>query len=220
MRLNAYISDWRFLHTGIFRLQRTDMIIFFRPNSLCRGQTAMSPMAVVQFGLAMSFCPLVTSAFISGTTSGMPSTKRNALELSITTGPSSPRHMFSACARLKSPSTARNTTSHSRVDSSLNSSTVTLPNSVSTSLPADRSEPKIRRLLTGKERFSRQPTISLPTAPVAPTIATFRGDAAMLSTDGWRDGPTLWILLDGARADATRPRDDVNDGRDDEGVKP
>lgn len=33
--------------------------------------------------------------------------------------------------------------------------------------PAERAEPKIRSLSTGKLRCSRQPTTSLPTAPVA-----------------------------------------------------
>mmetsp|Transcript_950 Transcript_950/g.1943 ORF Transcript_950/g.1943 Transcript_950/m.1943 type:complete len:311 (-) Transcript_950:330-1262(-) len=152
-----------------------DMTIFFNPNNLCKGQMAISPMAVVQLGFAINFFPMVVSALISGTTNGIPSTKRNADELSITTAPSSPLQMFSAWAKLKSPSTARKTTSHSRVDSSLKSSTVTEPNLVSISLPALRSDPKMRRLLTGKPRFSRHPTISLPTAPVAPTTPTFSG---------------------------------------------
>jgi hypothetical protein len=51
----------------------TDMTILLKPKSLCSGQTAMSPMAVVQLGLAINFFPLVVSALISGTTNGIPS---------------------------------------------------------------------------------------------------------------------------------------------------
>mmetsp|Transcript_16672 Transcript_16672/g.28679 ORF Transcript_16672/g.28679 Transcript_16672/m.28679 type:complete len:304 (-) Transcript_16672:277-1188(-) len=160
-----------------------DMTIFFNPNNLCSGQTAIRPMAVVQFGLAINFFPLVTSALISGTTNGMPSLYRNADELSMTTAPSSPSQIFSAWAKEKSPSTARNTTSHSRAALSEKSSTVTAPNWVVTSLPAERSEPKMRRFPTGKSRFSRHPTISFPTAPVAPTMPTFNGAAAIWSID-------------------------------------
>lgn len=48
----------------------------------------MSPMAVVQLGLAMSFLPLTMPWLISGTTRGTSGSMRKAEELSITTGPS------------------------------------------------------------------------------------------------------------------------------------
>ena len=53
--------------------QLTDMTIFFNPKSLCSGHIAMSPIAVVQFGLAINFFPFVVSELISGTTRGIPS---------------------------------------------------------------------------------------------------------------------------------------------------
>jgi hypothetical protein len=46
------------------------MSILFIPNSLCSGFTAMSPMAVVQLGFAMSRFPLHAPPLISGMTSG------------------------------------------------------------------------------------------------------------------------------------------------------
>ena len=52
--------------------------IFFKLKSLCRGQMAMSPMAVVQLGLAMSFDFLVSSPLISGTTKGTSFSYRKA----------------------------------------------------------------------------------------------------------------------------------------------
>mmetsp|Transcript_4328 Transcript_4328/g.9458 ORF Transcript_4328/g.9458 Transcript_4328/m.9458 type:complete len:376 (+) Transcript_4328:513-1640(+) len=193
-----------------------DMTIFFNPNNLCNGQTAISPIAVVQLGFAINFCPLVVSALISGTTNGIPSTKRNADELSITTAPSSPLQIFSACARLKSPSTAKKTTSHSRAASSPKSSTVTLPNFVSTSFPALRSDPKMRRLFTGKSRFSRHPTISLPTAPVAPTMPTFNGAADMRSIVEGDDDDLMGLV----KVVVGMVREDVKEEMEVEGEKP
>jgi hypothetical protein len=195
------------------------MTIFFNPKSLCNGQIAMSPMAVVQLGLAINFFPFVVSELISGTTSGIPSLYRKAEELSMTTAPSAPSQIASACFRLKSPSTARNTTSHSLADDSLNSSTVTLPNLVSTTLPALRSEPKMRRFPTGKDRFSRTPTISFPTAPVAPTMPTLKDPADILVIvvarfDGGREG-------EDARGERMSLRvADAKDETDEAGTKP
>ena len=60
----------------------------FTPNAWCSGYSAMSVMAVVQFGLAMMpLCCFTSAALISGTTSGTLSSMRNALELSTTTQP-------------------------------------------------------------------------------------------------------------------------------------
>ena len=63
------------------------------PNSLCSGARAMSAIAVVQLGLAISFLSdlRAASALISGTTSGMPSVYRNADELSMTSAPQGER---------------------------------------------------------------------------------------------------------------------------------
>ena len=193
------------------------MTIFCNPKSLCKGQIAMSPMAVVQFGFAINFFPLVASALISGTTSGMPSLYRNADELSMTMAPSDPSQIASACLRLKSPSTARKTTSHSRAEDSLKSSTVTLPNWVSISRPALRSEPKMRNFPTGKARFSSTPTISLPTAPVAPTTPTLNEAADILSVATCRDD-------DGARGERSTLLREAEakeeDERDEAGTNP
>src|SRR5690349_2809928 len=57
-------------------------------NARCSGYSAISVMAVVQFGLAMMpLCDFTSEALISGTTSGTDASMRKALELSITTQP-------------------------------------------------------------------------------------------------------------------------------------
>eukprot|EP00967_Tisochrysis_lutea_P092029 scaffold132489_cov30-Tisochrysis_lutea.AAC.2 len=124
-------------------------------RTLCRGASAMSAIAVVQLGLAISFDleRRATSALISGTTSGTSSLYRKADELSITTAPSSPSAIFSAHSSAKSPLTARNTMSHARAASSVNSSMVYfVPFGVSTSLPAERADANSFSSEMGKPR--------------------------------------------------------------------
>ena len=147
------------------------------PNSLCSGASAISAIAVVQLGLATIFFFdfVAASALISGTTSGMPSLYRKADELSITSAPPSPSAIFSAHSRLKSPETARKTTSQSRAASSVNSSILRSPNGVATSLPADLAEANSLSSDTGNLRFPSTSMISLPTAPVTPTTPTLSG---------------------------------------------
>mmetsp|Transcript_2230 Transcript_2230/g.4777 ORF Transcript_2230/g.4777 Transcript_2230/m.4777 type:complete len:253 (+) Transcript_2230:522-1280(+) len=146
-----------------------DMMTLFAPNFFMSGSRAMRPMAVVQFGLAMRFLPLHVLPLISGTTRGMSGMYLKAEELSMTMEPLA---MSLACSRAKSPETARKHTSVSAAALLSNSSTVTSPHLVFTVDPADLAEPKIRSLSTGKALFSRQPRISFPTAPVAPTTPT------------------------------------------------
>ena len=102
---------------------------------------------------------------------------RDLTELSIHTAPSSPSVIALACSKAKSPETAKNITSHSRALATSNNSTFTLPYfSVSTVDPALRALPKMRSFSTGKLRVSKHCRISLPTAPVAPTIPTVNAD--------------------------------------------
>ena len=58
-------------------------------------------------------------------------------------------------------------------DFSVNSSTVSIFPRKATCFPADLAEARSFREPTGKLRVSRQDRISTPTAPVAPTMATW-----------------------------------------------
>lgn len=161
------------------------MITLLSLKALCKGQRAIKPIAVVQLGLAINFLLPILSALISGTTRGTSLSYLKADELSITTAPSSPSQIALACSREKSPDTARNTTSHSRAALTSNRSTLISPNlPASLVVPAERSDPKIRSFDTSNEELLRQPRISFPTAPVAPTIPTeydmFSSDADLL----------------------------------------
>jgi hypothetical protein len=127
-------------------------------------------------------------------------------ELSITTAPPTPSLMASACSREKSPLTAKKTTSHSRALSTSKSSTVMLPYLAdSMTDPADRADPKMRSCDVGKDDFSKQVRISLPTAPVAPTMATVYDDDIMLNGDvsnlGADDADEARTRLRGTKAD-------------------
>mmetsp|Transcript_20616 Transcript_20616/g.59857 ORF Transcript_20616/g.59857 Transcript_20616/m.59857 type:complete len:242 (+) Transcript_20616:1075-1800(+) len=183
---------------------------FLSLKSWCRGQSAIRAMAVVQLGLAMSLADLVASALISGTTRGTLGLYRKADELSMTTAPSSPSAIFSACSRAKSPLTAKKTTSHSLALSTSNNSTSISPNPVSRLDPADRDDPKMRSFPTSMGDFSRHPTISFPTAPVAPTTPTvypiFRAETAEEQRDD-----VAWRGAEKACREKVAARDDVDD---------
>lgn len=118
------------------------------PSSLTSGASAISRMAVVQFGLARRRLPLPASALISGTMSGTFGSSRHADELSITIGPPA-AESASPCSLEKSPSTHRKSTSVVRAVSTEKASMATSPKGVDTFLPAERSEPKRRSCETG-----------------------------------------------------------------------
>ena len=82
------------------------------------GARATTAAAVVQLGLAMRFPVRFRAAwaFASGTTNGTSSARRNALELSTTSGTNAPGPAM--ISRLCAPSTARKRTSSSRARSS------------------------------------------------------------------------------------------------------
>mmetsp|Transcript_8663 Transcript_8663/g.32632 ORF Transcript_8663/g.32632 Transcript_8663/m.32632 type:complete len:223 (-) Transcript_8663:8-676(-) len=137
--------------------------------------------AVVQLGLAISFDFLHSFPLISGTTRGTSSAIRKALELSITTGPSFSQ-IFLAKSTLKSPPTARKTTSHDRARSIWNSSSSTVPSlPQSCCFPALRAEEKSRSSDTGRELFCSTFTISTPTAPVAPATPTVKPSPPLIT---------------------------------------
>mmetsp|Transcript_38650 Transcript_38650/g.125011 ORF Transcript_38650/g.125011 Transcript_38650/m.125011 type:complete len:345 (+) Transcript_38650:533-1567(+) len=167
-----------------------DMMTRRVPNCSCSGASAMSAMAVVQFGFAMSlaFARRAASALISGTTSGTPSLYRKADELSITSAPPSPSEIFSAHSSAKSPETARKTMSHSRAAARENSSICSVPEPVSIGWPADRADAKSRSSDTGKPRSPSTATISCPTAPVTPTTPTFFGAMSAIMSMGATSG--------------------------------
>mmetsp|Transcript_10748 Transcript_10748/g.17086 ORF Transcript_10748/g.17086 Transcript_10748/m.17086 type:complete len:222 (+) Transcript_10748:593-1258(+) len=174
-----------------------DMMTFRKVNFWCSGQSAIAAMAVVQFGLAIRSFPLMAAGFTSGTTSGMSSSYRKALELSMTTV--LPLAMI--CGEnslLKSPDTAISTKSHACAASTENSSTSISPKAVWIFLPADRSEASRTNLDSGNLRSWRTCTISSPTAPVAPTTATIEAMLMNLfagQTGQLRPAPRAYNLI-------------------------
>src|SRR5258708_4284015 len=132
----------------------------------------MSVTVVVQFGLAMiPWCHLTSAALISGITSGTLSSMRNALELSTTTHPA-----FAATGansfEMLPPALNR---AMSMPGNTYFVSSLTMwssPRNFSF-LPTDRADASNVNSPTGKLRFSSVLIISIPTAPVAPTTATW-----------------------------------------------
>ena len=129
---------------------------------------------VVQFGLAM--IPRgrfnASSGFTSGTTKGMSASIRNALELSIITAPylvivSANSFDVPAPAEVKAMSTPLKS---SLCCSSFTS--ISFPRNVYFR-PALREEPNNNNSSIGKFLSSSTRRNSCPTAPLAPTIATF-----------------------------------------------
>src|SRR6185437_427779 len=107
---------------------------------------------------------------ISGTTSGTAGSIRKAEELSTTTAPCS---TASGPKRLEVPPPAeKSATSTPRKLSSFSSRTASGSPRKGSVLPAERAEAKRRSSERGKRLSSRQRMSSIPTAPVAPTIAT------------------------------------------------
>ena len=142
--------------------------------SCSSGFSTTTIMIVVQLGLAMM--PRgrfrASSALHSGTTNGTSSHMRKADELSIITAPY--LVMVSANSFEVPPPADVNATSMS-LKSSLCCKSFTsysLPLKVYF-FPAERSEPNNTRLSMGKSLSARMRRNSCPTAPLAPTIATF-----------------------------------------------
>src|ERR1700761_1136311 len=125
-----------------------------------------------QLGLAMMpLWSLMRRALISGTTSGMAGSVRKAELLSTTTAPA-----FTAIGPycLEMPLPAENKAISTPLKaSSVSSSIVSACPRNSCVLPADLAEASSFNEASGRLRLSMQPTNSRPTAPVAPTIATF-----------------------------------------------
>src|SRR3954462_9243558 len=111
----------------------------------------------------------MASGLISGTTSGIASSMRNAEELSTTTAPFDTAigpNFFEV--ELPAENRARCTPSN---DFSVSSVTVTDLPAKGSCLPAERADASALISEYGKLRFSMQLRISTPTAPVAPTMA-------------------------------------------------
>ena len=126
---------------------------------------------VAQLGLAMMpLCVRASAALISGMTSGTSSSRRKACELSTTTAPRRTASGYRAFAT--SSSAAPSTISTPSNASGAATSTVTSPHGVDTTLPAERGLAKSLSAPTGNCCSSRHVSICVPTAPVAPTIAT------------------------------------------------
>ena len=131
-------------------------------------------MMVVQLGLAMMprGRSSASAALHSGTTRGTSLSMRKAEELSIITAPNL---VMSAANSFDVPAPAEVKAMSTSLKSSLCWSSFTvysLPRKVYL-VPALRLEPKSRRLSMGKSRSASTRRNSWPTAPLAPTIATF-----------------------------------------------
>ena len=133
----------------------------------------MSVIAVVQFGLAMM--PrffLMSAALISGTTSGTSGSMRKALELSTTTAPACVAK-GAYCREIPAPA-LKSATSTPANDASVSSCTTISSPLKGSVFPAERALASSVSFPTGNFRFSSVFIISIPTAPVAPTMATCR----------------------------------------------
>src|SRR5690625_2579892 len=128
-------------------------------------------MMVEQFGLAMMpLCSRAASAFTSGTTSGTRSSSRQALVLSMTVAPAFAQSQ--ACRRETLPPAEENTMSACRSPPSGSCSNTSSSPRKLTRRPAERADEYRRSSDRGKARSSSRFSISLPTAPLAPTTAT------------------------------------------------
>src|SRR3954454_19127111 len=122
---------------------------------------------VEQFGLAISpRWPSSASGLTSDTTSGICGSRRKADELSTTTAPASTN--FCAHAREVDAPAENSAMSKPWIESSLSARIVTPPSS----LPALRSEANGTISAAGKPRSLSLASMTVPTAPVAPTTAT------------------------------------------------
>ena len=129
-------------------------------------------MIVVQFGLAMTpWCHFTSSGFTSGTTSGTSSSRRKAEELSTITAPASTTALRN-CFEIPAPA-LKSAMSTPRNDASVISSTAISSPRKRILFPAERAEARSLSEATGKFRRSRVLSISTPTAPVAPAMATW-----------------------------------------------
>ena len=142
-------------------------------NSRCSAPSAAIIDSVVQLGFAM--IPLgrcaAASALTSGTTSGTSGSIRKAPELSTATAPRSAA-MGAHCA-LTSSGTSNSAMSTPSKTSGASACTVRSAPRTRMTLPAERGEATRRISLHGTlSRASMMSIIVVPTAPVAPTIAT------------------------------------------------
>ena len=110
------------------------------------------------------------SGLISGTTSGTSSSMRKADELSMTTQPAAAAE--GANSFEIPPPAEKRAMSIPAKESWVSSFTSISPPRKAKRLPTERAEASSVSDFTGKSRCSRQRSISWPTAPVAPTMAT------------------------------------------------
>src|SRR5512141_827586 len=147
----------------------------FNVPKSCRGLSGMIEMIVVQFGFATIprrlYWP-IASGLISGTTSGMSGSIRNAEELSTTTAPEA--HAAGANSLLRD-APAENRAMSIPLKASFESSSTgnSCPSNFSF-LPTDRSDARSRRFWIGNFRSARIFRKTSPTAPVAPAMATLK----------------------------------------------
>ena len=137
----------------------------------CNGHTATLINIVVQLGLAIiPLCKAAASGLTSGTTRGTWGSIRKALELSITTAPASTA-FFAHTFDVDPPADA-STKSTFLNESFVTASTCKLCSLNFKVLPTELGDASSLNSATGKFRVSSNSSNSVPTAPVAPNIAT------------------------------------------------
>ena len=145
------------------------------------GFSGITVTMVVQLGHAtMPRCPFTRWPLISGTTRGTVGSMRKALDLSTTTAPA-----LTACGAYSldcAEPAEKNATSTPRKASGPTCSTRIFSPLKVTLFPTDRSEANARSSRTGNLRSSRIFSVVCPTAPVAPTTASFIVFSSSLST--------------------------------------
>src|SRR4051812_25043411 len=146
-------------------------MISTKPYSACNAPRATIIDSVVQLGLAMMPLGrnLAAAALTSGTTSGTSGSIRNAAELSTTTAPRVAA-IGAHCADTSSGTSNMATSTPSKTSSDRATTSTSSPRRCSR-LPADRGEATRRISPHTFARVESRSSITVPTAPVAPTTA-------------------------------------------------
>ena len=152
------------------------------PAARWSGASATNGTVVVQLGedtipRGMS---RTSSGFTSAITSGTSGSMRNAADLSTTRAP-----LSTACGAHSSASgSSTSMTTRSRPSKQPSASTwhTTSPSLNGSARPSERGDAYARSSSTGKARWSRRRSISVPTRPVAPTTPTLMAGAPRART--------------------------------------
>ena len=185
--------------------------ISLSPNARCSAPTATIIDSVVQFAFAMiPFGRLAScSGLISGTTSGTSGSIRNAPELSTATAPW-PAAIGAHAAETSSGTSNMATSMPSNASWPSATTSVSRPLTISRR-PADRGEATSLISPQTSSRVESRSSITVPTAPVAPTTAS-AGRKPLCWLRGGRS-PRAPAALTGRSLRRRRPRPDRSRAR-------